>query len=396
MELHFSPKARAEVRGFTLERREAKRQTESENRMATEILSPTDFSLEDGDPLAPAHRQINAYLLRIPSDGFVAIATIDTDWVRIRALHLEAAREILALPVAQQLDCVRASSRFSYWSRFKWGWSSLKLEVRNHQGYEGALDHLCANILSFDRQWSEDEVKEIVALPFPYGFHKVTYISPLVEKYLENHPVTPSLRPAIEQVREWNAWLHKLPEWLRLGAALGENLVLRRGERWADEAIAFVEKQSQTDQAQWRDFLLHCIQSDKAKPAIKWLKTAQQHLDTIGKDVFEKCFNAWCIDYGQVPPSYELNRAVFKGLVWSASLLSGQEVALSVAFIALSGPSSRTGGVFSAGLFNACIWSLGEMQEPAARDQLLTLKPHVLRSRLKSIEKALDIIAARG
>lgn len=329
-------------------------------RMAAEILDPTGFPLEKNDPLASSHRLINAYLRRIPEGAFAYGPVGVLDGERIEVWYEEAATEILQLPVADQFGCIRACTRFSYWSRFEWGWASNKPETQIQRAYEFALSGLCTLILNREREWSEAEIKEMVGLDMPYPFPKAGCVSPVVEAYLARYPVTETLRASIEEVREWNARLHCLSHWMILGDALGEPLVLHRDEKWADEAIALISAQPEEVKELWREFLLHCIRSEKTKPSAKWLTTSAQYLERIGLEAFDKQFVVWCKHYGQSLPSYELNQAVFKGLVWSASLVPSQQIAKSIANIALSCTTANdmTISFFSLSLFNACIWSL--------------------------------------
>ncbi|RYX86199.1 hypothetical protein EON83_02965 [bacterium] len=364
--------------------------------MATETLKPTTYPLDKNDPLARYHRLINDYLLRIPDEGFVDHA-YGADWVQNHAWCLEAAAPILEMPVAEQLGCIRACARFSDWSRFEWGWSSYKPETEVQMAYEWALNSLCALILTVERQWVAEEIEELVGLPFPYCFQKSELITPIVEEYLRKHLLTESMRGSVEVVREWNARLHRLEHWLSLGAVLGEPLVLHRGEKWADEAIGFIEGQSEEAGEQWRLLLLHCIDSEKAKPSAKWLNVAQGHVDEIGASTFGECFVAWSGHYGKSDSVYELNPAVFKGLVWVASLRPTDSVASSLADIVLacSQPKISENKALSLNLFNACVWSLSKLNNAAAEKRLLELKRDLRGSRLKSVERALQAIAAR-
>ncbi len=365
--------------------------------MAIEILIPTTFPLEENDLLAGSHRRIHDYLRRIPGDGIWNPGNLHSNWEHLRALHRDAAAEILELPVAAQLDCIRACARFSYWSRFEWGWRMDKAETRMQMGYENALNNLCINILSSEREWGEAEIREIVEISVPYGFQKVDLVSALVESYLLRHEITDSLRASVELVREWNASVYRLPRWLSLGAALGEQLVVHRGEKWAADATRFVAEQPEDMREQWRLLLLHCIDSEKAKPSQKWLKTTKTFIDEIGSDSFESGFVQWCRDYGQSIPAYELNQAVFKGLVWCASLMTSWKTAAGLSDVALacSQPKISENNALSLDLFNACVWALGQLDNAAAEQQLLELKSKVKRNRLKAVESALQAIAVR-
>ena len=367
--------------------------------MAIEILAPTQFPLDSDDPLAAAHRSINDYLLRIPTEGLVGVATQNTDWAKIRSLQQEAAKEILEMPLSLQFDCIRATARFSPWSRFEWGWSMQKQEATHMQmAYEHALNFLSGSILSVPRDWSEQEIQEIIEIPTSYAFYGGGLVAQIVENYLLNHPLTDSFREIVEAIRTPYASASNLARWLSLGKTLGEQLVFHRGEKWADDAITFIEGEPEHIQNQWCNLLLHCVHSEKAKPNSKWLKVADASINEIGVEVFEKCFCAWSLVYGQSNPSYVINQEVFKGLVWSASLLPSQKIAGALGFIALTPFTPDVSGnkAFSTHLLNACIWSLGEMKSETAHEQLLTLKNKVKGSQLKSVEKALDTIAARS
>ncbi len=366
--------------------------------MNPEILQPTTFPLDPNDPLASPHRIIHDFLARVPSAAIVGVFSMETDWNSIRASHQKAAADVLQLPLETQLGCIKASARFSDWSRFEWGWSTYDKAEETHfqMGCEGALDNLCHLILEQPREWNEDELRELIEIPVPYSFEKWRVVTGIFENHLANHAVSGELKPAIERVRQQNASVYNVSHWLQLGAALGDELVLQSGEKWADDARRFMLALPEKQQIAWREFLLFCFDSDKSKPSAKWVGTAREGIERIGAGDIERECARWFASWGDTP--LEINEAVLKGVVWSASLLEGSDIARALGILALS--ASELGEVKhtshrtrSASLFNAGVWSLG--QRPDGLPVLLELRGKIAQKSLRnSLEKA--IVAAQN
>ena len=369
--------------------------------MSPEILQPTTFPLDPADPLAPFHRIAHDFLKRLPREAFLLYdSPASMNWQQVLDWYRDAAAGVLAMPLETQLGCIRACARFSSWTRFEWRWSSHdKAEETNKQmAYETALFNLCSCILEQPREWNEEELPKLVELPVPYAFPKERVVTRVFENYLLTHPVSPRLRPAVERVRGWNTRVHLFPSWFGLSQALGDELTLQSGEAWADDARGFILGLPEHEQVAWREFLLSCFDSDKAKPSAKWLRQAQVFLERIGADVVERECALWFASWGTEP--LEINEAVLKGVVWSASFLEGSEVARALGTLALSaselGEIKRTSHrTRSASLFNASVWSLSQSKD--GLPVLWELKDKVQQKSLgNSLEKAIAVTKSRA
>lgn len=374
--------------------------------MPRDILQPTTFPLDPNDPLAPFHHLIHDFLRRLSPEALVSHSSVNcvgipNFWVRVRELRSEAAREVLARPFEDQLNCIRASTRFSDWSRFEWGWSfhDKPEETEQQVAFESALFHLCSFILEQPREWSEEELRELLELPFPYSFEKKEVVTDIYENYLQLHSVSVELKPSVETVRGWNARVHLVASYLRLGAALGDELILQSGEAWADDARRFILDLPEEKQIAWREFLLFCFDSDKSKPSAKWLQKARIHIEQIGAEAVEQECASWFVSWGD-SKSLELNEAVLKGLVWSASLLEGSETVRALGTLAVSAAqlgeikhtSHRTR---SPSLFGASVWSLSQRSD--GLPMLLELKGQIAQKSLRnSLEKAIAVAQSRA
>lgn len=252
--------------------------------MTREILQPTTFPLDSNDPLTPFHRITHEFLAQLPPEALAGTSRPDTDWHTVRRLQRETATDFLAnLPLDAQLGCIRAAARFSFWSRFEWGWSSFDkpAQTKQQMAFEGALDFLCVQILG-DSQlegcppWRDEQLCELVALPFPYSFERVKWVTLVFRKHLAHHPLHDELLDAAQTVRHWNARVHLADSWLSLGRVLGDRLVLQRGEPWADEARAWIAELPNFQTATWQNFLQSCLlHSSKSKPSATWLRGAR-------------------------------------------------------------------------------------------------------------------------
>jgi len=192
----------------------------------------------------------------------------------------------------------------------------------------------------------------------------------------------------------------------RLSELLGQRIenFLERGDAWADRAISDLENMSHSDRALWLALFDHARDSQDSKPKTKWLKTADTHLQLIGKTAFLSHVREWFPLYGKAADGYwfadreERNDAYFKGLVWLCSRIEDTAV-VSPLGAAQRGAFKTRGraGVRSQKVGNACIWALGLRDESEAAAHLVNAKMKIKNGTvLKTLTKTIEAVAARA
>ncbi|MBW3637899.1 MAG: hypothetical protein KY445_15760, partial [Armatimonadetes bacterium] len=112
----------------------------------------------------------------------------------------------------------------------------------------------------------------------------------------------------------------------KLATLLGTQIpdFLETGDAWADAVVADLQAMESSRRALWLSVFEHARNSKDAKPKEKWLKSADDLLQLLGKDEFLARAQIWFSLYGKDDGFWfadreERNDAYFKGLIWMAS-----------------------------------------------------------------------------
>jgi hypothetical protein len=202
------------------------------------------------------------------------------------------------------------------------------------------------------------------------------------------------------------------PEVTRLTKLIGDGagFCLAPGEFWTDVVNDVF---TQTDAAQrrgWAALFSHALTATSARPAAKWLKTAQKLIDELGAEHVHEKLEQWLplVSRGRsldklgtfvgdartaADTMHEENATCLRGLLWLTKLLPrGEELARPITSVALSAYKKVPGvGPRAVKVGNAAIYALSEMGTTDAVGQLAMLKVRVkFGTAQKEIEKAFN------
>jgi hypothetical protein len=244
-------------------------------------------------------------------------------------------------------------------------------------------------------------------------FSGVPQIIKVVGDYLKNNLLSDELHQAIERLTqsieaestniEIRRWILRLKE-LTGKAEIG--LPLAAGDFWADTALRELYALDSRTQTAWAELLAHCSRATGSAPSTKWLKAADQYIDTIGSLNFFIKLSHWfpLVDRSRATTAnrqdqslLRANAYILKGLVWLCSKTDDPEIARALTALAISCykkiPAS---GPRAAKVGNACFWALGNMlsNEGIAQLSILQLKIKFSNAQ-KLISNALEFAAER-
>lgn len=212
-------------------------------------------------------------------------------------------------------------------------------------------------------------------------FSGVPQIIKVVGDYLKINPMSAGLQEAAEgliQSIESESTNIEIRRWLlRLKELLGEtqvSLPLAAGDAWADTALKEIYALDSKARTAWAELLIHCLHATGSAPSSKWLKAADQYIDTIGNlNLFIKLCH-WFPLIDHVHPT-SANTDILRGLVWLCCKSDDPEIARALAGLAVLSykRSSRTGSKGKK-VGNACVWALGKMPSNEGNTQLGILK----------------------
>jgi hypothetical protein len=204
---------------------------------------------------------------------------------------------------------------------------------------------------------------------------------------------------------ETSRWLLRLKE-LKGDAEI--SLPLATGDVWADQALSDIKALDVAKQTASAEILLQCMNATGSAPSGKWLKSADQYLEIIGKREFANNLLNWfpLVEEARPPSGNQRSNAqdlmavniqILKGLVWLASKFDEPEMARLLAALAASAYKKIPGRGPRAGMVgNACFWALGSMTVSEGIAQLSILKIKVkTNTAQKVIAHALETAAKR-
>jgi len=244
-------------------------------------------------------------------------------------------------------------------------------------------------------------------------FSGVPQIIKVVDQYLRTNPMSDELHKAIERLTrsiEAESMSVEIRRWiLRLKELVGEtqvSLPLAAGDAWADTALRELYAMDSRTRTAWAELLAHCSHATGATPSSKWLKGADNYIDTIGNlNLFIKLLHWFPLvdkphttsanrhDHFLLPANAE----ILKGLVWLCSQSDDAEIARALTTLAISSYKKSPGSALKAAkVGNACFWALGNMPSGEGITQLKILKLKITGNNAqKMIANALDAAAKR-
>jgi hypothetical protein len=184
--------------------------------------------------------------------------------------------------------------------------------------------------------------------------------------------------------------------------ASGTPLVLFT-DKWTADVVNEFGTLAPDIAGRWIEFFAHCRESNAGKPSAKWLKTARTLMDAALGEQRNEQLTRWIDLAAAIPPTFQelsnylYNAVTLKGLLSAASTVDDPELTRAMGRLALSAYKKFPGmGPRAMKVGNACIYALGQINNPLAVGQLAYLKVKIkLASAQKEIEKALTAAAAR-
>ena len=178
------------------------------------------------------------------------------------------------------------------------------------------------------------------------------------------------------------------------------NLLLKRAaqnplnpiEPWAKKAHGQVRALPGPKAEVWIRLLIQCQLATSAKPTEKWRKQALLCLAQVGVDSFHEHLAEWlplvdkprkktpeeAADRNSHDPGFQLldhHQDILRGLVWLAGMSPAPETTRCLGGLALTTFRKLKGqGPRAPRIANACVWSLAEIGDEQAVEQLALLK----------------------
>jgi hypothetical protein len=243
----------------------------------------------------------------------------------------------------------------------------------------------------------------------------VSALVDLLEPYSANHPLPEPVRiglaaiqKALEAGRGHKAEQRELG---RIRSLLGgpSTVEIEPGEAWSDQARSDLQSIDPTLRRVWNSLLAHCITAESSKPAKKWLATAAELIEGIGREEFKKTMLQWFPlvalprpvhrepTHAQWEPDPDLlitdrNATILKGLAWCCSGVKDAEISRALSELAeVCFKKVRWLGPRCPRVGNACLYSLSSTASEDAAAQLSKLDQVVKQPTAKKrIGKSLD------
>jgi len=168
---------------------------------------------------------------------------------------------------------------------------------------------------------------------------------------------------------------------------------------WTDKFLEQIstEATNRPTTETWNPLLQHAITASGSEPAQKWISEAEVLLKPVGKAQFQKTAIRWIETTKTDPVDSDAHTDLAKGLVWVASTVKSDEMALAIGrlghycFIKIIGYGQR-----NQALGNACTVALARMGTQASISELIRLRDkNKYPSTKAAIEKKLEKIAEK-
>ena len=209
-------------------------------------------------------------------------------------------------------------------------------------------------------------------------FSGVPQITKVVGDYLKYNPMSEEVHKAIERLTnsiESESMSVEVRRWiLRFKELMGEtqvSLPLVAGDVWADTALRELYALGSRTKTAWAELLSHCARATGSTPSSKWLKEADNYINTIENLNFFIKLSHW-FPLADKTSIASANTTILKGLVWLCSKSEDPEIARVLAALAVA--SYKTPGPGATKIGNACFWALGNMPIREGLVQLSSLK----------------------
>ena len=149
---------------------------------------------------------------------------------------------------------------------------------------------------------------------------------------------------------------------------------------WGESVQRWLTEQPANEQTAWQALLRFAASSgDKSRPSKRWLAEMDAKLEAIGRPAARRRLSDWLADCQLDPSRPDPSLDVLKGLIWSASLLDGEDMASPIGrFAETCFRKIPNVGARSVKLGNACLWALAAMSpaEPGIA-QLVRLRTKI-------------------
>jgi hypothetical protein len=404
-----------------------------------EAVGRDGFPLYSEDPFVAIHQQLDAYLEEIPNPGaFWSTPEPDTLPTGEALLKLDAKAKALVLrgilvrvqysakdqprpntSMDHQLGAValRVSSWFSAAAEALQGKGGKFMNIFEFRPLTSAL-------LRSNLPLTAEDLMNLVSIVADRGKDaRWHFTSPevdlrAVERFTETSELSPELR---QELQRWRRFFESEKEdkrtsedrklFSRIKTLLGEDTApeILPGEAWSDAAIADLRGMAVEQRPRWCEFLQHCQTAESSKPSQKWLKTANELLETVGREDVKRVIQHWFelvalprpVHREPAHPQYEpdpdqlindANSLILKGLAWSCAGWKNEEITRAVSRLAqVCFKKIRNLGARCPRVGNACLYSLSVTTTDAAAAELSRLGQTVKQpSAKKLIGKSLD------
>jgi len=185
------------------------------------------------------------------------------------------------------------------------------------------------------------------------------------------------------------------------------------GEAWSNAALADLGEMPDPERRHWFKLLNHCKKAETSKPTKKWSRTANELVETIGRDALKPRLLKW-FDLVALPrpirvglsdplaPDPDLlitdgNSVMLKGLVWTCAGYEDVEIARALSGLAqVCLKKIRNLGARCPRVANACLYVLSVTRSEEAAAELTRLD-QVVKQRAakgligKSLERAAQL-----
>lgn len=421
--------------GVTALLRQLKARLQEDNK--PQAIGRDGFPLYADDPLASIHQQLDDFLKELPSLGAY--------W-RVKPDTLPKGNAFLNLAPEQKVQVLRAimvraryaagdgpkpASAAERMGAIVGSWA--KMLWRAGKGEKNSLVDtdefrpVTSALLRSNLPLTSEDLAHLVSFVADVGggaeWAAVSAESALrsVERFAENSELPVTLRHELERWKQSFGNEEKLSSpnrklFTRLKMLLGQQAGpgIAPGEAWSNAAIEELKQMAAEQRANWCRLLQHCQQAETSKPTQKWLKRANELVETVGRDEFKGRILTWFdlvalpkpIHHEPVDPRYapdpdqliaDANSIILKGLAWTCADWKDVEITRALSRLAqVCFKKVRNLGARCPRVGNACLYSLSVTATDEAAAELTRLnqvvkQPSTKKLLGKSLDKAAEL-----